>query len=114
MIPRVLVGANDETKIFYSEQDYEELAKYINVSKSIALTDGATKAEIESYLKENLTDAGKQEVQSIIAEEIRDYVEITLKFNDSSKSNLVYSMDIEEVDYPTAYYQMKIRMNIRY
>lgn len=107
MLPRMLVGVNDDTKIFYSEQDYEELAKYINVSKSIALTDGANKAEIESYLKENLTDAGKQEVQSIIAEEIRDYVEITLKFNDSGKSDLVYSMDIEEVDYPTAYFQMK-------
>ena len=107
MLPRMLVGVNDDTKIFYSEQDYEELAKYINVSKSIALTDGANKAEIEAYLKDNLTDAGKQEVHSIIAEEIRDYVEITLKFNDSSKSNLVYSMDIEEVDYPTAYYQMK-------
>lgn len=107
MLPRMLVGVNDDTKIFYSEQDYEELAKYINVSKSIALTDGANKAEIEAYLKDNLTDAGKQEVHSIIAEEIRDYVEIILKFNDSSKSNLVYSMDIEEVDYPTAYYQMK-------
>lgn len=107
IIPRTLAEVNDNTKIMYSEQNYEEFAQYVNVSKSIALTDGATKSEIEAYLKKNLTDTGQQDVKSVTAEEIRDYVEITLEFNDNSKENLVYSMEIEEVDYPTAYYQMK-------
>lgn len=107
MLPRISAGVNDDTKIRNSQQNHEEFAQYVNVSKSIALTDGATKSEIKSYLKENLTDVGKQDVKTVTAEEIRDYVEITLEFNDSSKENLVYSMGVEELDYPTAYYHMR-------
>ncbi|MBQ3559360.1 MAG: hypothetical protein IJA07_07620 [Agathobacter sp.] len=107
MIPRMVAGANDNANIYESQKNYEEFAQYVKVSKSIALTGNAHKAEVQSYLQENLTELGKQEVKSIEAEQIRDYIKITIDFNEFGKENLIYAMEVEELDYPTAYYQMK-------
>ena len=106
-LPRAIAGATDDAKIYDSQQHYEEFAQYVDVSASIALTGDASKEHVEAYLQEHLTDLGKQEVKKLIAEEVRDYIKITVEFNDFGKKDLIYSMAIEELDYPTAYYQMK-------
>lgn len=107
MLPRAIVGVNDNTKIYESQKNYEEFAQYVNVSKSIAVTGNAHVGQLQSYLQENLTELGKQEKKSIKTEQIRDYIKITIDFNDFGKEDLIYAMEVEELDYPTAYYQMK-------
>lgn len=107
MIPRAFASARDSAELYNSAEYYEEFVQYVDVSKTIALTDGATKNDVEDYLKANLTELGRQDIKTVTVEEVRDYVKITLEFNDSHKDNLIYSMSIDEVDYPTAYYQMK-------
>lgn len=105
-LPRLIIGHEDKLKVINSQEDYKEFSKYVNVTEQITLTNGTTNSDVKEFLLDNLTELGKETVQSISINDIRDYEEITVILKNDAKK-IVYPVIFEELDYPSAYFQMK-------